>query len=93
MRGEGRGAAAHALVRVVVVDVNDNPPVFVRPEPRVTVIEEDDRDLPLPLAKVSWHGSCCKGRHGETVGGKGFIESTWKKECKEGRELWEEKGL
>ncbi|XP_045138941.1 putative neural-cadherin 2 isoform X2 [Portunus trituberculatus] len=50
--GEGGGSAAHALVRVVVADVNDNPPVFVRPRPHVTVIEEDDRDLPLPLAKV-----------------------------------------
>ncbi|XP_063872545.1 uncharacterized protein LOC135106984 [Scylla paramamosain] len=52
VRGEGGGSAAHALVRVVVADVNDNPPVFVRPRLLVTVIEEDDRDLPLPLAKV-----------------------------------------
>ena len=52
MRGEGGGSAAHTLVRVVVADVNDNPPMFVRPRPLVTVIEEDDRDLPLPLAKV-----------------------------------------
>ncbi|XP_045130739.1 neural-cadherin-like isoform X2 [Portunus trituberculatus] len=50
--GEAGGFAAHALLRIVVTDVNDNPPVFLRPYPRVTVIEEDDRDLPLPLAKV-----------------------------------------
>ncbi|XP_045132552.1 putative neural-cadherin 2 isoform X3 [Portunus trituberculatus] len=55
VRSEGGGSAAHALVRVVVADVNDNPPVFMRPDPHVTVIEEDDRDLPLPLAKVEAH--------------------------------------
>lgn len=45
--------SGHALVRVVVGDVNDNPPAFVRPNPTLTVIEEDDRDVPIPLAQVS----------------------------------------
>ncbi|KAK8405089.1 hypothetical protein O3P69_001579 [Scylla paramamosain] len=49
---EGGGEAAHALVHVRVGDVNDNPPVFLRPDPRLTVIEEDDRDLPATIAKV-----------------------------------------
>nr|XP_045604889.1 putative neural-cadherin 2 [Procambarus clarkii] len=42
----------HAIVQVEVDDVNDNPPYFLRPEPTITVIEEDDRDLPLVIAKV-----------------------------------------
>ncbi|KAK4315373.1 hypothetical protein Pmani_013292 [Petrolisthes manimaculis] len=44
--------SGNALVRVVVGDVNDNPPSFVRPNPTLTVIEEDDRDVPIPLAEV-----------------------------------------
>ncbi|XP_068222054.1 neural-cadherin-like [Palaemon carinicauda] len=43
---------AHTIVQVAVADVNDNPPVFLNPDPYVTVIEEDDRHLPTTLIKV-----------------------------------------
>ena len=36
----------------MVGDVNDNAPYFPEPKPVVTIIEEDDRDLPLVVAKV-----------------------------------------
>ncbi|KAK8374028.1 hypothetical protein O3P69_012070 [Scylla paramamosain] len=50
---EAGGAAARAQLVVQVGDVNDNAPEFVRPAPRITVIEEDDRDLPATIARVS----------------------------------------
>lgn len=50
---EAGDVTAHSLVHVVAGDVNDNAPVFIDPMPVLTVIEEDDRDLPLPLATVS----------------------------------------
>ncbi|KAF2363771.1 Reverse transcriptase domain [Trinorchestia longiramus] len=50
---EAEGVTAHSLVHVAAGDVNDNPPVFSDPMPTVTVIEEDDRDLPLSIAQVS----------------------------------------
>ncbi|XP_066988266.1 putative neural-cadherin 2 [Macrobrachium rosenbergii] len=50
--GEGGGQVVHTIVQVAVADVNDNPPVFTDPDPRVTVIEEDDRHLPTTLIKV-----------------------------------------
>ncbi|KAK8375146.1 hypothetical protein O3P69_015655, partial [Scylla paramamosain] len=49
---EAGGAAARAQLVVQVGDVNDNAPEFVRPAPRITVIEEDDRDLPATIARV-----------------------------------------
>lgn len=49
---ESEMAVAHTVVEVLVTDVNDNPPVFLNPEPRITLVEEDDRDLPAPVAKV-----------------------------------------
>ncbi|ROT83110.1 putative neural-cadherin [Penaeus vannamei] len=52
---EASGVLVHALVLVRVLDVNDNPPYFVTSDLKATVIEEDDRDLPLPLAKVEAH--------------------------------------
>lgn len=36
-----------------MTDVNDNPPYFLNPEPQVNVVEEDRRDLPSSLVKVS----------------------------------------
>lgn len=53
---EGGGAAARVLVLVRVGDVNDNPPEFLHPAPRLTVIEEDDRDLPATITRVSAKG-------------------------------------
>ena len=53
MTAEAGGVTAHALVFVTVQDVNDNPPHFIGTPPEVTIIEEDDRDLPLTLTKVS----------------------------------------
>ncbi|XP_066968094.1 putative neural-cadherin 2 [Macrobrachium rosenbergii] len=50
--GEAEGQTAHTIVQVRVADVNDNPPYFVKPDPEVTVIEEDDRHLPVKLLKV-----------------------------------------
>ncbi|XP_068204753.1 protocadherin Fat 4-like [Palaemon carinicauda] len=50
--GEGGGQVVHTIVQVSVADVNDNPPVFLNPDPHVTVIEEDDRHLPTTLIKV-----------------------------------------
>ncbi|XP_063874461.1 putative neural-cadherin 2 isoform X1 [Scylla paramamosain] len=49
---EGGNAAARALIMVQVTDVNDNPPVFPQPEPRLTIVEEDDRDLPATITRV-----------------------------------------
>lgn len=49
---ESAGKEAHAIVQIKVLDVNDNAPYFVNPNPKVIVIEEDDRDLPKPLFKV-----------------------------------------
>ncbi|XP_047499040.1 uncharacterized protein LOC125045668 [Penaeus chinensis] len=49
---EAGGQVMHVIVEVQVFDVNDNVPYFVKPQPRVTVIEEDDRDLPMTLTKV-----------------------------------------
>ncbi|XP_045101058.1 putative neural-cadherin 2 isoform X2 [Portunus trituberculatus] len=49
---EGVNAAARALIMVQVTDVNDNPPVFLQPEQRLTVVEEDDRDLPATITRV-----------------------------------------
>lgn len=46
------GWAAHAVVEVEVADVNDHAPFFVRASPQVTLIEEDDRDLPASVLKV-----------------------------------------
>jgi len=40
-------------VIVMVGDVNDNAPYFPDSNPVVTIIEEDDRDLPLVVASVS----------------------------------------
>ncbi|XP_037789241.1 putative neural-cadherin 2 [Penaeus monodon] len=49
---EAGGQVMYVIVEVQVLDVNDNVPYFVKPQPRVTVIEEDDRDLPMTLTKV-----------------------------------------
>ncbi|MPC09092.1 Neural-cadherin [Portunus trituberculatus] len=49
---EGVNAAARALIMVQVTDVNDNPPVFLQPEQRLTVVEEDDRDLPATITRA-----------------------------------------
>ncbi|CAL4136838.1 unnamed protein product, partial [Meganyctiphanes norvegica] len=43
----------HAIVAVTVTDVNDNPPEFTSTLSTITVIEEDLRDLPELLIKVS----------------------------------------
>lgn len=45
--------SAQTVVQIVVADVNDNVPKFLRPNPQVTLIEEDDRDLPRTVAEVS----------------------------------------
>ncbi|XP_047499098.1 putative neural-cadherin 2 [Penaeus chinensis] len=50
--GEAAGQEGHAIVQVRVADVNDNAPLFVTPDPQVTVIEEDDRHLPATILKV-----------------------------------------
>ncbi|XP_066961725.1 neural-cadherin-like [Macrobrachium rosenbergii] len=50
--GEGGGQVVQAVVEVTVTDVNDNSPIFINPDPHVTVIEEDDRHLPASLLKV-----------------------------------------
>ncbi|XP_042869826.1 uncharacterized protein LOC122251773 [Penaeus japonicus] len=49
---EAGGQVMYVVVEVQVLDINDNVPYFVKPQPRVTVIEEDDRDLPMTLTKV-----------------------------------------
>ncbi|XP_050716089.1 putative neural-cadherin 2 isoform X2 [Eriocheir sinensis] len=49
---EGDMEVTHTVVQLRVTDVNDNPPVFLNPDPRITLVEEDDRDLPAPVAKV-----------------------------------------
>ncbi|XP_042206047.1 putative neural-cadherin 2 [Homarus americanus] len=49
---EVEGQAAHAMVQVTVLDVNDNAPYFLNPKPQVTVVEEDDRHLPATIATV-----------------------------------------
>ena len=46
------GGSAHTFVQVYVEDINDNSPRFLEAPPKLTVIEEDDRDLPLSVAKV-----------------------------------------
>ena len=48
----GGGSKAQSTVIVMVGDVNDNAPYFPESKPIVTIIEEDDRDLPLVVAKV-----------------------------------------
>ncbi|XP_064093225.1 neural-cadherin-like [Macrobrachium nipponense] len=50
--GEAEGHTVQTLVQVRVADVNDNPPYFVSPDPKVTVVEEEDRHLPTTLMKV-----------------------------------------
>ena len=52
MSASGGGVGAHCQVVVMVGDVNDNAPSFPQPNPVLTVIEEDDRDLPLVIATV-----------------------------------------
>lgn len=42
------------MVEVEVADVNDHAPFFVRASPQVTLIEEDDRDLPASVLKVGF---------------------------------------
>ncbi|KAK8739419.1 hypothetical protein OTU49_003625, partial [Cherax quadricarinatus] len=44
--------AAHTIVQVRVLDVNDNPPSFLKPHPQVLVVEEDDRHLPAVILQV-----------------------------------------
>ena len=54
MTAEVKGKTiVHSTVQVTVADVNDNPPQFKDPPPRITVVEEDETDLPLVLTKVS----------------------------------------
>ncbi|XP_071513351.1 uncharacterized protein [Panulirus ornatus] len=48
---EASGRTAHAIVRVTVVDVNDNEPQFLEKDLQVTVEEEDDEHLPATIAK------------------------------------------
>ena len=48
------GGSAHTFVQVYVEDINDNSPRFLEAPPKLTVIEEDDRDLPLSVAKVNY---------------------------------------
>lgn len=49
---ESGGRAALTVLEVRVDDVNDNPPTFLLPDQRLTIVEEDDRDLPAIIAKV-----------------------------------------
>lgn len=49
---ESAGRAALTVLVVRVDDVNDNPPTFLVPDQRLTIVEEDDRDLPAIIAKV-----------------------------------------
>ncbi|XP_050738703.1 putative neural-cadherin 2 isoform X2 [Eriocheir sinensis] len=49
---ESGGRAALTVLVVRVEDVNDNPPTFLVPDQRLTIVEEDDRDLPAIIAKV-----------------------------------------
>lgn len=80
---EGGGAAARVLVLVRVADVNDNAPEFVRPAPRLTIIEEDDRDLPATITRVR-QGRGCGGRLRGLIRGRRGAEG--KKEHLHGRE-------
>ncbi|XP_050715995.1 protocadherin-16-like [Eriocheir sinensis] len=70
---ESGSEAAVSVVLVKVVDVNDNPPTFLQPEPRVLLVEEDDRDLPATIARVEAVDAdeCDAGRLVYRVGGDG----------------------
>ena len=52
--GRAGAATAHSLVAVAAADVNDNAPRFGEAAPRVSLIEEDDRDLPRVIARVGF---------------------------------------
>lgn len=43
---------ANASLHVLVADVNDNPPFFENFKTEITIIEEDDRNLPRVITKV-----------------------------------------
>ncbi|CAL4133360.1 unnamed protein product, partial [Meganyctiphanes norvegica] len=49
---EAAGSKQETTLQVAVLDVNDNAPVFPT-LPELTIIEEDDRDLPTIIAKVA----------------------------------------
>ncbi|XP_063887838.1 putative neural-cadherin 2 [Scylla paramamosain] len=70
---ECAGVAARATVVVRVRDANDHAPVFPRPAPRLTLVEEDDRDLPTPLLQLEAvdKDECDRGRLLYNVAGDG----------------------
>ncbi|XP_042217001.1 protocadherin Fat 2-like [Homarus americanus] len=70
---ESADVSARTLVLVNVLDTNDHAPFFLDPAPKVTVIEEDDRDLPAPIIKVEAvdEDKVDEGRLVYSVGGDG----------------------
>ena len=67
MTAEAGNEATSVLVLVQVVDINDNPPVFLQPEPRLTIIEEDDRDLPATITRVRRATRMRQGGSGQDI--------------------------
>lgn len=70
---ESGGRAALTVLEVRVDDVNDNPPTFLVPDQRLTIVEEDDRDLPAIIAKVRRAATREVGGEHESVRGLSYV--------------------
>ena len=58
MRGVAVGLVASTTVRVIVTDVNDNPPTFSQ-NTYITTVSEQHTVGASVLTVTSYHGDCC----------------------------------
>ncbi|XP_064095252.1 LOW QUALITY PROTEIN: putative neural-cadherin 2 [Macrobrachium nipponense] len=78
---EAGGRTVHTIVQVSVEDINDNPPHFLEDNLQVTVIEEEDTDLPATIVRVLAEDPdrIDEGRLVYSVGGEGVDDHDPKK--------------
>ncbi|XP_068219971.1 cadherin-related hmr-1-like [Palaemon carinicauda] len=78
---EAGGRTVHTIVQVSVEDINDNPPHFLEDNLQVTVLEEEDTDLPATIVRVLAEDPdrIDEGRLVYSVGGEGVDDHDPKK--------------